>query len=92
MKTMFLKNGMISSGSLRSGKWSTALHTLMVAAVLLLGLFSSRQMYAQDFEQPVSWNATSQSVEEGVYEIKLTAAMDGTWHIYDFGPDRKSVV
>ena len=86
MKTMFLKNGMISSGSLRSGKWSTALRTLMVAAVLLLGLFSSRQMYAQDFEQPVSWNATSQSVEEGVYEIKLTAAMDGTWHIYDFGP------
>lgn len=83
---MFLKNGMKASVRIQMGNWSIAWRTLMVAVAFLLCLSSSRQLNAQDFEQPVSWNATSQSVGDGVYEIKLTATMDGSWHIYDFGP------
>ena len=62
------------------------LRTLFVAMAFVFALSASNSSYAQDFEQPVSWSASQSAVGEDIYEIKLAASMEGSWHIYDFGP------
>ncbi|MBR7157249.1 MAG: hypothetical protein IKD16_02515, partial [Bacteroidales bacterium] len=62
------------------------LRTLFVAMAFVFAFSASNSSYAQDFEQPVSWSASQSAVGEDIYEIKLAASMEGSWHIYDFGP------
>ncbi len=66
--------------------WSALLRTFAVALVLSITLSSVQKALAQDFEQPVSWSASHSAAGDGIYEIRLEASMDGSWHIYDLGP------
>ncbi len=43
-------------------------------------------LFAQGFEQPVTWSGKAVQVEGNVYEIQLKASVDGDWHFYDLGP------
>ncbi len=55
----------------------------ILAALMLL---FTATVFAQSFEQPVTWRGKVEKVEGNVYEIQLIATIDGNWHIYDLGP------
>ncbi|MBR5856221.1 MAG: thiol:disulfide interchange protein, partial [Bacteroidales bacterium] len=71
-------------GETSASPFDTALRTIVL--VFTLAFSFSLQLFAQDFEQPVTWSASSNNIEGGIYEIILTASMDDTWHVYDLGP------
>ena len=43
-------------------------------------------VYAQSFEQPVSWSSKVEKIGENLYEMQFHGAIEGKWHIYDLGP------
>ncbi len=43
-------------------------------------------VYAQSFDQPVSWSSKVEKVGDNVYEMQFHGAIEGKWHIYDLGP------
>ena len=53
---------------------------LLSFSALLLFLFAGAQ------EQPVKWYGSVSHLEGNIYELCLTAKIDGDWHFYDFGP------
>lgn len=53
--------------------------------ITVLALFMGLAMQAQ-VENPVFWSSKVVNVEGNVYEIILTAEIEGEWHIYDLGP------
>ena len=56
-------------------------------SIIFLCLFSSigSPLYAQIIE-PVAWEHTVKALGENRYEVRFTAYLDPTWHIYDLGP------
>ncbi len=50
--------------------------------LLLLSLLLAIPAFGQ-MNQPVTWKAEAVQVEGNVYEIRLTGAITGNWHIYD---------
>lgn len=86
LKQLVFKNRMNVSEGVVSCKMNSFGYTLLVAVLFSFGIFSSNRVLAQDFEQPVSWSASSQELGEGIYEVRLTASTQGNWHIYDMGP------
>lgn len=65
----------------------------ILLSLLLLFTFEAAGQY---FEQPVSWRASAERVEETLYELTLVATMGPEWHIYDMeeyngGPNSTSV-
>lgn len=52
---------------------------LFLAVTLVL---SANLIFAQMVRNPVSWTATSKKIGDKTYEIKLTANIQNTWHIY----------
>lgn len=49
-------------------------------------LVCTTALFAQNFEQPVSWSAKAVKVGENLYELQLKGTLEGKWHIYDLGP------
>ncbi|MBQ5803299.1 MAG: thioredoxin family protein [Bacteroidales bacterium] len=43
-------------------------------------------VYAQSFDQPVSWSSQVEKIGENLYEMQFHGAIEGKWHIYDLGP------
>ncbi|MBQ8034923.1 MAG: thioredoxin family protein [Bacteroidales bacterium] len=43
-------------------------------------------VYAQSFDQPVSWSSQVEQIGENLYEMQFHGAIEGKWHIYDLGP------
>ena len=56
----------------------------MVLALVLLAITTT--VYAQSFEQPVSWSSSVEKIGENMYELKFHGSIEGNWHIYDLGP------
>ncbi len=56
-----------------------------MALALVLFAFASA-VYAQSFDQPVSWSTQVEKIGENLYEVQFHAAVEGKWHIYDLGP------
>ncbi len=43
-------------------------------------------VYAQSFDQPVSWSSSVEKVGDNIYEMQFHGSIEGKWHIYDLGP------
>ena len=56
-----------------------------MALALILFAFTTA-VYAQSFDQPVSWSSKVEKIGENLYEMQFHAAIEGKWHIYDLGP------
>lgn len=54
---------------------------LFTTVALIMGFTLQAQV-----ENPVFWNYKVENAGENVYEIILTAEIEGDWHIYDLGP------
>ena len=54
--------------------------------VFLGVLLSSTVSYSQFIEQPASWNYQVNRLEENLFEIRFTAILEDSWHMYDLGP------
>lgn len=48
--------------------------------------FCATFVYAQSFDQPVSWSGKADKIGDDIYELQFTSAISGNWHIYDLGP------
>lgn len=48
--------------------------------------FCATFVYAQSFDQPVSWSGKADKIGDNIYELQFTGAISGNWHIYDLGP------
>ncbi len=59
---------------------------VFIMVCCMMGLSSLNTISAQGMENPVSWNANLKSAGEGLFELELTASIEGEWHIYDLGP------
>lgn len=49
-------------------------------------LLSSGVSYSQFIEQPASWNYQVNLLEGNLFEIRFTASLEDSWHMYDLGP------
>lgn len=56
---------------------------ILIACVALMAVMPS---WAQQMVEPVKWNTKVNELEQGLYQIVFTAAVDAGWHIYDLGP------
>ena len=55
-------------------------------AISLLLAVSVNSFAQFDIDAPIKWNARIEPAEQGIYEILVTASMDGLWHTYGLGP------
>ncbi len=62
--------------------YKKSVKSILTALMLVFTSFA----FAQGFEQPVTWSGKAVKAEGNVYEIQLTANIEGNWHIYDLGP------
>lgn len=54
---------------------------LKVLGLMLFGLFVAGQALAQ-MDDPVQWSATTKKIDNGKFEVIITARIDEGWHLY----------
>lgn len=50
--------------------------------ILMLAVIFTTNVAAQILK-PVKWQFNAEKISEGIYDIKCTATIDATWHLYD---------
>lgn len=55
---------------------------------ILFTFFVGALAFAQN---PVSWSFTSKKINDGVYEIQMTATLERGWHLYSQGQPKDAI-